>query len=217
MQRNKRTWWTGMAAGLLTISLAACGNSATGTTTGSAATSMASTPTVAVVSAAPSTAAATAAATTAPASSTAVNAAPSAAAATTVSGSTTVGSASAKLNLNTATEQQLLAAIPNFPSRMVREFMEYRPYVSIAQFRKEIGKYVSAEDITAWEQYVYVPVDPNTSDAATLQQLPGVDAILAANLVAGRAYASNDAFLAKLASSVSADQVALAKTYLAAQ
>jgi hypothetical protein len=45
----------------------------------------------------------------------------------------------AKLNLNAVTEDQLLSTIPNFSTRMVRESMEYRPYISIQQFRKEIG------------------------------------------------------------------------------
>src|SRR6185503_2847741 len=48
----------------------------------------------------------------------------------------------ARVNLNTATEADLLRAIPNLGNRMVHEFEEYRPYKSIFQFRKEIGKYV---------------------------------------------------------------------------
>ena len=112
--------------------------------------------------------------------------------------------AGAKLNLNAVTEEQLLSTIPGFSNRMVREFMEYRPYVSIQQFRKEIGKYVSAEQVAAYEGYVYVPVNVNEADAATLQQIPGVDATLAEALIAGRPYASNQAFLDKLASSAPA-------------
>src|SRR4051794_16592347 len=38
-----------------------------------------------------------------------------------------------KLNLNTLTGDELLATIPGFSNRMVREFQEYRPYVSILQ------------------------------------------------------------------------------------
>lgn len=122
----------------------------------------------------------------------------------------------AKLNLNTTSAQDFLT-IPGLPSRMVKEFQEYAPYSSILVFRKEIGKYVSADQVAGYEKYVYVPVSPNDSDAATLQQLPGVDATLAAALIAGRPYASNDAFLAKLAPSISADQLAIAKTYLISQ
>ena len=119
-----------------------------------------------------------------------------------------------RLNLNTATREQFLT-VPNVGDRMVREFFEYRPYVSILQFRREIGKYVSAEQVTAYEQYVYVPVSPNDADAPTLQQLPGVDDAVAAQLIAGRPYAAPDDFLARLAQSVTADQAAMARTMLA--
>ena len=122
-----------------------------------------------------------------------------------------------KLNLNTATEEQLLNTIPGFSSRMVREFFEYRPYISIEQFRKEIGKYVSAEQVAAYEQYVYVPIDVDHADAATLQQLPGVDATIAEQLIAGRPYGSNQTFLTRLASLVPAADLQQAAAYLAAE
>jgi DNA uptake protein ComE-like DNA-binding protein len=121
-----------------------------------------------------------------------------------------------KFNLNTATEEEFLT-VPNVGARMVREFFEYRPYVSIQQFRKEIGKYVDEAQVSAYEQYVYVPVNPNEADEATLQQLPGVDAKVAAELVAARPYADNAAFLTKLATYVSPADLASAQTYLEAQ
>jgi DNA uptake protein ComE-like DNA-binding protein len=119
-----------------------------------------------------------------------------------------------KLNLNTATRDQFLT-VPNVGDRMVREFMEYRPYRSIQQFRREIGKYVSQDQVAAYEQYVYVPVDPNQADAETLRQLPGVDAAVASQLAAARPYASVEAFLAALGQRVSAGQAAAARSYLA--
>ncbi len=122
----------------------------------------------------------------------------------------------AKLNLNTLTETELTATIPNFASRMVREFFEYRPYVSIQQFRQEIGKYVDDAQVAEYEQYVFVPVDPNTSDVATLMQIPGVDEALAATLTANRPYASQQAFVDALGESLSAEQIAQASCYLAA-
>ncbi len=45
----------------------------------------------------------------------------------------------AKVNLNTASSDDFLAAVPGLGNRMVREFMEYRPYISIRQFHQEIG------------------------------------------------------------------------------
>jgi DNA uptake protein ComE-like DNA-binding protein len=120
----------------------------------------------------------------------------------------------AKLNLNTLTEDQLMSTIPNFSSRMVREFFEYRPYVSIQQFRREIGKYVDDAQVALYEQYVFVPLDPNNADADTLKQIPGVDDTLAASLIAGRPYASNQAFLDVLSQSLDGQQLAEVGCYL---
>ena len=53
-----------------------------------------------------------------------------------------------RVNLNTATRDEF-GEIPGVGRRMAREFMEYRPYVSIRQFRREIGKYVSDEQVAA--------------------------------------------------------------------
>lgn len=121
----------------------------------------------------------------------------------------------AKLNINTATGAEFLAAIPALGNRMVHEFEEYRPYRSIQQFRKEMGKYVDQAKVAEYEKFIFVPIDYNQSDAPTLQQIPGLDAAEAQALIAGRPYASRDAFLAKLAEKVSAEELAIAKTYLA--
>jgi DNA uptake protein ComE-like DNA-binding protein len=124
------------------------------------------------------------------------------------------GAPTAKLNINTASGTDFQRAIPDLGSRMVHEFEEYRPYKSIRQFRAEIGKYVDQNKVAEYEKYIFVPIDENQSDAATLQQIPGLDANEAQQLIAGRPYTSRDAFLAKLTQSVSADELAVAKTYL---
>jgi len=128
--------------------------------------------------------------------------------------STTTEFTGTRLNLNTVTGDELLATIPGFGSRMVREFQEYRPYISIQQFRKEIGKYVDDAQVAEYEKYVYVPIAINDSDSATLQQIPGLDAAEAETLIAGRPYASSNAFLTKLSGFVSADELESAKAYL---
>lgn len=128
--------------------------------------------------------------------------------------STNTTSTAAKLNLNTASAAEF-AAVPNAGQRMAREFAEYRPYTTILQFRQEIGKYVDAQTVAAYEQYVYVPVDMNQADTETLKQIPGVTDAVAADLIAARPYANADAFLTKLGSYLTADQVSQAKNYLA--
>ena len=39
---------------------------------------------------------------------------------------------------------------------MVREFMEYRPWKTFAQFDKEIGKYVGAKETARLWRYVTI-------------------------------------------------------------
>ena len=119
-------------------------------------------------------------------------------------------------NLNTGTADEFLT-IPAMSNRMVREFEEYRPYVSIVQFRREIGKYVNADQVAAYEQFVYVPISVNDSDAETLKQIPSLTDEVANALIANRPYASNAIFLEALGAYLDVESVALASYYLAGE
>ena len=148
----------------------------------------------------------------------ATNAANANAAATNqAAGAPSSSNAGAKLNLNTATRDEFLARVPGLGNRMAHEFEEYRPYKSIQQFRREMAKYVAAAKIAEYERHVFVPVNENEADAATLQQIPGLDEKEAAELAAGRPYASREAFITKLSEMVSADELAVARTYLSSR
>ena len=59
------------------------------------------------------------------------------------------------LDLNTATAEEILL-IPGVGPRMRHEFEEYRPYRDIAQFRREIGKYVDETEVVRLEKYVTI-------------------------------------------------------------
>ncbi|HYP61419.1 MAG TPA: hypothetical protein VEQ36_13405, partial [Thermomicrobiales bacterium] len=119
-----------------------------------------------------------------------------------------------KFNLNAASNDQFLT-IPGVGDKMLDEFNEYKPYSSILQFRKEIGKYVDDSEVSAYEAYLFVPVDPNTADSDTLQQLAGVSGDAADQLLSAVPYADDAAFLTVLGSVVSVDFAALAPQYLA--
>jgi DNA uptake protein ComE-like DNA-binding protein len=123
----------------------------------------------------------------------------------------------AKLNVNTASGQEFMNTIPNFNNRMVHEFEEYRPYRSIQVFRREIGKYVAPSVVAEYEKYIFVPIDINQADAPTLMQIPGLDQSEAEAMIAGRPYASADAFLTRLSDKVSADERETARSYLSRQ
>lgn len=89
------------------------------------------------------------------------------------------------INLNTATDAEILS-VPDVGNRMLREFKEYRPYATIEQFRRELGKYVGTAQIAKWEQYVFVPTNPNTATENQLVALKGVSKEIAATVIAGR-------------------------------
>jgi DNA uptake protein ComE-like DNA-binding protein len=59
------------------------------------------------------------------------------------------------IDLNTATGEEILL-IPGVGPRMRHEFEEYRPYKSIDQFRREIGKYVDKNEVARLERYVTI-------------------------------------------------------------
>ncbi len=56
-----------------------------------------------------------------------------------------------KLNSELQADFQL---IPGVGKKMAHEFDEYRPYSDMDQFRREIGKYVDADEVARYEQYV---------------------------------------------------------------
>src|SRR5215204_4679941 len=118
-----------------------------------------------------------------------------------------------KYTLNTASTEQFMS-IPGAGERMTREFEEYRPYTSIGQFRAEIGKYVSPEDVAAFERYLFVPVAPAEADPDTMQQLPGVNADVAQTLSAEGPFATIESFLAALDTTITPELAAFAKAYV---
>lgn len=57
------------------------------------------------------------------------------------------------VNLNTASEEEI-KLIPGMTDKMVHEFLEYRPYENMAEFDREIGKYVDAAEVARFRRYV---------------------------------------------------------------
>lgn len=57
------------------------------------------------------------------------------------------------IDLNAATREAIMA-VPGMSERMAHEFEEYRPYTDLGQFRREIGKYVDADEVARFERYV---------------------------------------------------------------
>jgi DNA uptake protein ComE-like DNA-binding protein len=76
------------------------------------------------------------------------------------------------VNLNTATREEILL-IPGAGNRMAREFAEYRPWRTWAQFDKEISKYVGQAETDRLKQYVFIPVNLNTGTDVDILSIPG--------------------------------------------
>ena len=77
------------------------------------------------------------------------------AATTTASGTRPPAQPNHSININTASDAEILS-IPGMGPRMLREFKEYRPYTSIEQFRREIGKYVDKAEVARLESYITI-------------------------------------------------------------
>ena len=77
------------------------------------------------------------------------------------------------INLNTATGPEILL-IPRVAKRMTREFEEYRPWKTMAQFDKEIGKYVGPDETNRLKRYVFIPIDLNTATDEQILSIPGI-------------------------------------------
>jgi DNA uptake protein ComE-like DNA-binding protein len=118
------------------------------------------------------------------------------------------------LNLNTATREQILL-IPNAGPRMVREFQEYRPYKALAQFHREIGKYVDDTELARLEQYVFVPISLNTASDADIQTIPGIGARMLREFKEYRPYKVMEQFRREIGKYVDDKEVARLERYVA--
>jgi DNA uptake protein ComE-like DNA-binding protein len=91
------------------------------------------------------------------------------------------------INLNTAAADEILL-VPGAGRRMAREFPEYRPWKTYAQFDREIGKYVGPEATAKLAQYTFIPMNANTASDADLLTVPGADQAWVEKVKKGRPY-----------------------------
>jgi DNA uptake protein ComE-like DNA-binding protein len=117
------------------------------------------------------------------------------------------------LNLNTATEAEILL-IPAMNKKMAHEFEEYRPYTSMEQFRREIGKYVHGNEVARLEKYVFIPVALNTASEETIMQIPGMTERMAHEFEEYRPYKDMEQFRREIGKYVDADEVARLESYV---
>ncbi len=117
------------------------------------------------------------------------------------------------LNLNTASEEEILL-VPGVGKRMAHEFEEYRPYTAIAQWRREMGKYVDDTEVARMEQYVFVPIDLNTATEEEILAIPGVGKRMAHEFEEYRPYSSMERFRREIGKYVDDGEVARLERYV---
>lgn len=117
------------------------------------------------------------------------------------------------LNLNTASKEEILL-IPGVGNRMLHEFEEYRPYKALAQFHREIGKYVDAKELARLEGYVFVPVNLNTATDEDILSIPGLGPRMLREFKEYRPYQNIEQFRREIGKYVSPKEVARFERYL---
>ena len=117
------------------------------------------------------------------------------------------------VNLNATTPEEILL-IPGTGTRMVREFTEYKPYKALAQFHREIGKYVDDKELARLEQYVFVPVNLNTAADADILSIPGTGTRMLREFKEYRPYKAIEQFRREIGKYVSKDEVARLERYV---
>jgi DNA uptake protein ComE-like DNA-binding protein len=117
------------------------------------------------------------------------------------------------INLNKATKDEM-KLIPGIGDRMIHEFEEYRPYKTLSQFRREIGKYVDAKELARLEQYVFVPVNLNTASDDDILSIPGMGAKMLHEFEEYRPYRSMEQFRREIGKYVNDKELARLESYV---
>ncbi len=117
------------------------------------------------------------------------------------------------INLNTASPEEILL-VPGVGARMAHEFEEYRPYRALAQFRREMGKYVDDDEVTRFERHVFVPINLNTASDADILSIPGVGPRMLHEFDEYRPYQAIEQFRREIGKYVDDDEVARLERYV---
>ena len=117
------------------------------------------------------------------------------------------------MNLNTTAEENF-QLVPGVGPRLAHEFEEYRPYQAMAQFRREIGKYVDEEEVARLEQYVFVPINLNTASDEEILAIPGVGPRLLHEFKEYRPYDSIEQFRREIGKYVDEEEISRLERYV---
>ena len=117
------------------------------------------------------------------------------------------------INLNSASKEEVLL-VPSISPKMAHEFDEYKPYTTLEQFRREIGKYVDEAEVARFEQYVFVPMDLNSASSEAFSTIPGMSRRMAHEFEEYRPYASIEQFRREIGKYVDENEVSRLERYV---
>ena len=126
------------------------------------------------------------------------------------------GKAFVHINLNTATREEIIL-IPGAGNRMAREFAEYRPWRSFAQFDKEIGKYVGPAETARLAQYCFIPINLNTASDEDILSIPNLGPRMLREFKEYRPYKTIEQFRKEIGKYVGPKEVARFERYVTIQ
>ena len=118
-----------------------------------------------------------------------------------------------QIDLNGASREEIMV-IPGMTRRMAHEFEEYRPYTSLDQFRREIGKYVDADEVARLESHVFIPMALNTASEADFKTIPGMTNRMVHEFEEYRPYTSMEQFRREIGKYVDDSEVARLESYV---
>jgi DNA uptake protein ComE-like DNA-binding protein len=117
------------------------------------------------------------------------------------------------INLNSASEDEV-KLVPGINPKIVHEFDEYKPYSTLEQFRREIGKYVDEAEVARYEQYVFVPMDLNSASSEAFSTIPGMSSRMVHEFEEYRPYTSMEQFRREMGKYVDENEVARLERYV---
>ncbi|MCY3885067.1 MAG: hypothetical protein OXG24_09170 [Gammaproteobacteria bacterium] len=118
-----------------------------------------------------------------------------------------------QINLNDASRSEIMV-IPGMDSRMAHEFEEYRPYTTLEQFRREIGKYVDEDEVARLERYVFIPMNLNKASSDDFKTIPGMTSRMVHEFEEYRPYKSIEQFRREIGKYVDEEEVARLESYI---
>jgi DNA uptake protein ComE-like DNA-binding protein len=120
------------------------------------------------------------------------------------------------VNLNTGTTAEILL-IPGAGQKMAREFAEYRPWTSWAQFDKEISKYVGQPATDKLKQFVFIPIKLNKATDDDILSIPGIGSRMLREFKEYRPWTSKEQFDKEIGKYVGAKETARLWRYVVIQ